>query len=464
MGVSKTVFERGDKVYIVSPVSPITPSESEIEEFAFSTELRKQAPNPAIKWLRGQYVEADNPNRNGQTLSFGELAIKSLTPMFMPVTVMHDQSTAVGLIADTRLLVPEKDSVPNARIDNTLAVWGHRFPEVAEEIDANYEQGSLMQSMEAVSPFYDCGVCGKTFHKLPDGAERANWCEHLVEGAGKGTRILGNVVFTGTGLIFGTRGTEGANPNATLDVFQDEIAEYHEKAHRDAGRKSRTKKTDKPKRRSKRVSDIEINADEYAELKGRPSKDELAAAEKRATEAEEARATAEKKAEDAEAAQKKAEEAKEGAETKLKEAEEAQAVTKLRDERFGKLGDGFLGKLGDTTKSNLKEDAGTMEEEAWEKRLAEVEELAGVKRDAAAKKGSKETENKTSNNGAGGDGGSGDENSSEEEEFSMEELAESIAGGGSDNGEGGGAMPSSQARRSVARGLIGGGGSKKGDE
>ena len=41
-------FKRGDRVYIVSPVSPFDPSDTEIEELAFSKELLAQAPNPAM--------------------------------------------------------------------------------------------------------------------------------------------------------------------------------------------------------------------------------------------------------------------------------------------------------------------------------------------------------------------------------------------------------------------------------
>lgn len=446
-----TVFERGDRLYIVSPVSPFDPSEAEIDELAFAGDLRKQAPNQAIKWLRGQFVEADTPNKNGQTLTAGDLQIKSLEPMFMPVTVMHNKATAVGLIADTRLLVPEKDSVPNARIDNSLAIWAHRFPETAEEIDANYAQGTLMQSMEAVSPFYDCFECGKTFHKLPDGAERANWCEHLVEGAGYGARILRNVVFTGTGLIFGTRGKEGANPKAHLDVFQDEVAEHHERVHKDAGRKPKQEKRQKDKRRKTSMAETEINVEEYAELKGRPTKDELAAAEKRATEAEEAAATARKTAEEAETAKKKAEDELAEKTEALKKLEEEQAETKLRDERFEGLGDGFIAALGEVTKGNLREDAGKMDDEGWDKRLKELEELSGKKRDTAlGKKGS----GKSTDKPPAGENGGGEQASHEsgDEEFDIDELAESLAG----EGETSTGLATGGERSSIARGLVSG--------
>ena len=439
-----TVFERGDHLYIVSPVSPFTPSDAEIEEFAFAQELRSQAPNPNIKWLQGQYVEADTPNKNGQVWTAGEIAIKSVTPMFMPVTVMHDTRSAVGVIADTRLLVPDKDGVPRARLDNTLAVWGHRFPEVAEEIDENYQQGTLMQSMECVSPHYSCAECGQTFQKLPGGAEKANWCAHLSEAAGFGARILGNVVFTGTGLLFGTRGKEGADPKAHLEVFQDEIAEFHDKAHKETGRTGKKRPT--PRRKTS-MSEIEISREEYASLQGRPSKEEFAAEKERADKATEDLAEANKKLEAEEAAKKTAEEGKDEAEKKLKTAEEEKAESKLRDERLEKFGDGFLAKLGDTTKTNLKSDAGKMEEEAWENRVKEVEELAGVKRDAKSDKKDDKKDDAISK--AGGDEGG--------DEFSHEEIASSAAGdlGGGDGGAGDG-DPTVHDRRSVARGLLGG--------
>lgn len=447
--MKNTIFERGDKVYMVSPISPFEPAESEIEELAFAKQLLDSAPNPAIKWMRGQYVEADTQNKNGQVWASEELAIRSLQPMFMPVTVMHDKRSAVGLIADTKLLVPDRDNVPRSRIDNTLAVWAHRFPEVAEEIDDNYKQGTLMQSMECVSPFYNCAECGQLFHKLPDGAERKNWCTHLEEGAGFGGRILGNVVFTGTGLIFGTRGKEGANPNAHLDVFQDEVAEFHEAVHRDAGR-SRKKKSDKPKpRRKTSMGEIEINGEEYAELKGRPQRTELQAAEKRAMEAEEAAATARKTAEEAETAKKKAEDELTEKSAKLTKLEEESAESKLRDERFENLGDGFIAKLGDVTKSNLREDAGKMDEDAWGKRLGEVEEMSGIKRDTkldpkAAKKAAAKKKPEDEAAAAEGDG--------EEDEFDIGELSESLAGGNGGDGEG---LATQGKRSSIARGLVG---------
>jgi hypothetical protein len=424
--VKPHVFERGDKLYIVSPVAPFEPGQEEISEFAFAQDLKKVAPNDNILWLQGNYVEAENPNANGQTWSEGELAIKSLTPMFMPVTVMHDPSTAVGLIADVALKTPDADEVPRSRIDTSLAIWAHRFPETAEETLINYKAGSLMQSMECVSPHYTCRECGKLFHKLPEKAERANWCEHMAKSEGWGARILGGVVFTGTGLIFGTRGARGANDNAHLDVFQDEVAEFHEKAHRDSGH---TGKTRSKRKGLKNVETVEISKNEYDRLQALDSeaaqlRDEVS--KLKAEKDDAVRAT-----EEAETKQKEAEEKAEAEEKKVKNFEEKAQQQELASDRIGKLGSKFLDSLGEFTRKRLDDQAADLSDDEWDNRLKELEEMSKVKRDAK-KDGENETEE------------------TQEGEFSREEVASSQVGGGG----GGQRSPAKSERRSVVAGLM----------
>jgi hypothetical protein len=357
MALAAFAFERGESLYLVTPVTPIEPEEREIEEFAFADVLR-HAPNPHIVWMRGQYVEGDRPNLNGAMWLSDELAVKSLTPNFMPVTVMHDPRTAVGLIADTRLVLPDEaagDGAPKrARLDNTIGLWGHRFPEAVEEALANYEQGSLMQSMECKKPFYDCAECGMRFASLPGGAEEANWCDHLkgVQGE-QAARILGGVCFTGTGLIFGSRGAKGAYDEATLEPLMEEVAEFHERAHQTDSRKTRTTPT---KPRSKRT--MEIDDKRY---------EELVAAESRVKALEEENSTLKVEADKVPQLEKdleSTETAKVAAETKVteltteKEAlEESARADTLKTERWDKLGKDFLAKLGDKTKAKLEEQA-----------------------------------------------------------------------------------------------------------
>lgn len=439
-------FEQGDTLYIVSPVTPITPSASDIEAYAYGTsvvnDLRKKAPNEHIAWFGGHYVAAGQPNKNGAMWLSDELALKALTPMFMPVTVMHDPRSAVGVIADLRM------NAEKTRIENVLACWKHRFPEVVAEAEENYAQGTLMQSMECKSPEYECSECGALFHKLPGGAERDLWCDHLTASQPSGgfgdfipdpskrqegataVRILRSVVFTGTGLIFGTQGGVGADPDANLESFQGAVAECHARAHRETYA-SRSSRSDTPVETVAKSEFDRVVAERDAAMKERDElKESVATVTK---ERDDAKASVE----ETEAKLKTTEKERDDAQAKVKTAEEAEAKAKLVGERFEALGEGFLAKLGDKTKENLKADAEAMSDEAWSKRLESVEELAGVKRDAK-----KDGE-------GGGDGGDGGET------FSRDEAqASRLGGAATPAGGGANGQQTATTRRSVVAGLV----------
>jgi len=380
------IFERGDKIFLTTPVQRITPTTEQIEEYAFSKAVKQNAPNENIVWFKGSYVEADKANQNGAQWHGQELAIKSLTPMLMPVTVMHDPRTAVGTIADTKLYTPEKDGVPRTRIDTVLALWGHRFPEAVHEAEANASKGSLMQSMECFSPWYECSECGRVFHKLPQGAEQAQWCEHLKasnpnagyvdtaasQGA-NASRILGDVCFTGTGLIFGSRGAQGAYSEAHLESWEDEVASFHHTAH--------TATAQATQRSDRNMALVQIEDSELATLRKERDDAKAETATAKTTAAQE-KAELETKVEQAEAKVTAAETRATEAEAKVTTAEETAAKSQLKDKRWGGLGEGFVAKLGDHTKAKLQEQAGAMSDEDWDSRLKEVEELTAVKRDA----------------------------------------------------------------------------------
>lgn len=372
MPIAATIAEYGDSVFITAPVTVFEPEQAEIETFAFAADLKQAAPNPKILWLRGQYVEADAPNRNGDQWTAGELAIKALTPVLMPVTVMHDLRSAVGTIADARLLTPEKDQVPRARIDATIALWSHRFPEVAEETRTNAAQGTLMASMECLSPTYNCSTCGLMIHRTANWQQE--WREHV---AGHDTamanadrssaRILNHVTFTGVGLIFGTRGARGAMPDAHLEV--EELAAMHREAH---------ESTAKPKRqRSKNT--VEIEDSKYEALVASKSD-----AESKVTELTAAAAETARKIETLEAEKVKAEEERDTAKAEAETAKEAGRVAAMKDERLSALGTGFRAKLDklETTAKNVADQAAKLTDEEWAARLTELEETLSVKRDA----------------------------------------------------------------------------------
>ena len=172
---------------------------------------------------------------------------------------------------------------------------------------------------------------------------------------------------------------------------------------------------------------IEIKRDEYAELQKRPTQDDLASVTKRAEDAEEAKAQADRDLEAAEAKVTAAEEAKAEAERERDALKAEKDAADLSADRMGKLGAGFVAKLGEKTKANLTKDSREMSDEAWEARLEELSEAYGVKHDEGAS-----------------------EEESAEGEFSREEVASAHLGG---EGEGAkGASP--QERKSIFGGLL----------
>ena len=361
-------WEAGDRLYLTTPLILTDPSESQIEEFAFKSAVKTKAPNENIGWLHGRYVESGKANLNNAMWLSEDLAMTSLTPMLMPITVMHDPRTAVGTIADCKLINGETAS--RSHIETILAVWKHRFPEVWSEVEYNIERGQCQQSIEAYAPWYTCSECGQQFIKLPNKAEQASWCEHLRgDGSLPGRRILGDTCFTGTGLIFGSRGAVGAYTEAHLDHFHDEVAEYHDRARVDSSYR--------PDRSSPLMGMTQIEETELATLRrereeARGKVDQLAESNRALT----------TKVETAEAAQKRAEDERDTEKAERTKLEDQAHRGELSKQRLSTLGPGFLAKLGDTSKAVLGELASSVSDEQWDLALKEREELAGVKRDA----------------------------------------------------------------------------------
>jgi len=428
------VFERGDKLFLTTPVTKASPTEGQIEEFAFASAVKSSATNEHIGWLNGRYVEANKPNLNKAMWLSNELALKSLTPMLMPVTVMHDPRTAVGTIADCKLIggsTEENATSASARIDTILAIWKHRFPDIWEEAEHNIGDGTMMQSMECLSPSYVCSDCGQQYIKLREGKEQASWCEHLRSDSSQ--RILQDVTFTGTGLIFGTRGGKGAYTEAYLSHFQDEIAEYHAKAHIDSTyRSSEGSRSQMPT--------VQIEETELAALR-QERNDERKAAEDRAVEVRDLTTKVEKAEGEVAAEKTRADQAEE----KAKGLEEKAQRATLKDKRMGELGQGFLGKLGEFTRERLHELASTLSDEEWEVALKEREETAKVKRDTKAEG--------ESGSGEGEGESAGSKEKDGESAFESEEVAQFTSKGitGTSTGKAGTGTGARALARSLSR-------------
>lgn len=360
------VQHQNGMLYLNSPLRVFEPTSDELSSFQFAHSAMQSAPNEKILWLQGEYVDGDVPNRNGQMWASEEVSIKSVTARLMPVTLMHDMRTAVGVIADTKLKSDETsaDGTPGkVRLSTVLAIWAHRFPEAAQEIMRNADAGTLMQSQECDAPSYECSQCEQVFVKPVDNNLH---CVHLKNG--EASRTLRDVTFTGTGLIFGSRGAEGANPNAQLDTMMAEVARWSDVKN---GIK-------KQKQEISNVEDISIKRVEYDELKARPLAADLDALKAKLVAAENSRDEAVKSHEASEVAVKAAEDAKEAADKELSQLKGEVEADEMAKERMGAVADELSSALPESIKDRLEKQARSMSDEEWTERITELSELVKV--------------------------------------------------------------------------------------
>lgn len=181
--------------------------------------------NPNLRWIVGNYVEADNANSNGQYWSLDDLRIKSMTVTNGPMNIGHVHNDIVGTYVAAELLYPTAPEA-HAYVETVAAFWKYYFPEENAIVEAAYRDGTLFQSMECIADSITCvgseAACGQTFdYAGPYG----QYCEHIMSGTA--ARQMNNPQFLGGGLIIPpvSPGWKGASINDLSKVINDAEAE-----------------------------------------------------------------------------------------------------------------------------------------------------------------------------------------------------------------------------------------------
>jgi hypothetical protein len=111
--------------------------------------------NPAIKWVLGKYVEADNPNNNKQAWALEDLRMNRPSINHAPMNMVHQRNHIVGAFVANELLYPTDDAADegtsNPYIETLGAFWKYYFPEEFAEVEAAHNEGKLFFSMECVA-------------------------------------------------------------------------------------------------------------------------------------------------------------------------------------------------------------------------------------------------------------------------------------------------------------------------
>ena len=155
--------------------------------------------NPALKWIVGKYVEADNANSNGQYWTLQDLQLKQPTIQHSPMNVAHRANDIVGTFVGSEMIYAAQEEV-NPYIETVGTIWKYYFPDVVSQVEEAFKQGELYLSMECVSDTITCVGpmgCGQTFDY--SGPMSAAYCDHIKDRASY--RQLNNPHFLAGALI-----------------------------------------------------------------------------------------------------------------------------------------------------------------------------------------------------------------------------------------------------------------------
>lgn len=158
--------------------------------------------NPSFVWIAGRYVQANEPNQNGQFWTYDDLQKGEKSIRYTPMNVLHQWDRPVGVFVETKMVHrPDRDGASERLLPEVQALgalWAANFPEVAEKAKEYHAKKQLWYSMECVAESKQCLACDEVY---PWVTASADLCEHLAQSQLAPRRFI-NPLFLGGALIF----------------------------------------------------------------------------------------------------------------------------------------------------------------------------------------------------------------------------------------------------------------------
>jgi hypothetical protein len=158
---------------------------------------------PDLKWVLGNFVEADRPNDNGHIFPIDDLKASYGTVVNKPLNMLHRRQHIVGHYVAAELMWPTDEQAdaggPNAHpyVEALAAFYRSVFPEEYKEVEVAHDLGMLYYSMETVPESVSCPNCEAT--AAYDGRASRTYCDHM--NAPGGQKRLNKPHFTAGALI-----------------------------------------------------------------------------------------------------------------------------------------------------------------------------------------------------------------------------------------------------------------------
>jgi hypothetical protein len=261
-------------------------------DLAAASNFEAEKANPFIKWIVGDFVEADNANSNTQFWTKDDLAMGEYSIKYSPLNMLHKQQTPVGFFASTQtidltdgaslqddaLAKPKKHKhryIHPSQVHKTMVVYGGSNacvacgqpasdPDHDGDVDAPgapdtdaaaangsakiealagmwshvfpFESALVDQADELGQLFYSMECRGTHLHCAgPNGCDKTfdymavdTHCQHLMERSS--IRHIVNPTFRGGALIIPPTkpGWKGASASVIQEAVREEAARYAE--------------------------------------------------------------------------------------------------------------------------------------------------------------------------------------------------------------------------------------------
>lgn len=190
-----------DSLVTITPVSLLGEADDKLQAWA-ERHVRK---DPEIKWLLGNFVEADRPNQNGHIFPLEDLRASYHTLEHKALTMLHHEQYVVGTYAGAELLKPDgtelqaeealEDGYPY--VESLSAMWHKRFQDEFLAIRGAHAEGALFYSHETTPGEVSCPECDL---RVPfAGLESDTYCGHM--NGVTGPKRAHDFIFSGGAII-----------------------------------------------------------------------------------------------------------------------------------------------------------------------------------------------------------------------------------------------------------------------
>lgn len=138
--------------------------------------------DPDIRWMLGNFVEADRANNNGHIFPLADLTDYGVgTIPNKPLNMLHHSRYVVGSMVAAEMVdgAPRADGEQHPVVEVLSGLWSSIFQEEASLINKAHQEGTLYYSMECWPAKVACPEPGCGTVSAWEGFESQNYCAHM---------------------------------------------------------------------------------------------------------------------------------------------------------------------------------------------------------------------------------------------------------------------------------------------